>query len=76
MTEDRHSYISVGISREAFQDVAVRQTSQPENEDLYWYLHAHRYSETVCNEGCQVVHRGIVATNVTRLDVANTSDGA
>lgn len=74
MTEQRHSYISQGISREAFQDAAIQQTSLPENADLNWYLHAHSFSETTCNERCQLVHRGIIATNVTQMDVANTPD--
>ena len=71
--ESRHSYIGKGISREAFQDVAVRQTSEDEN--LHWYLHAHPHSETTCNDRCQVVHKGTVATNVTQMDVANGPSG-
>ena len=67
---ERHSYIGKSISREAFQDVAVRQTSLEENSDLRWYLHAHEFSETNCNERCQVVHGGVV----TQMDVANVSD--
>jgi len=72
MTEknERHSYIVKGISREAFQDVAVRQTS--EDSALRWYLHAHPHNEAVCNERCQLVHKGVVTTNVTQMDVANT----
>jgi hypothetical protein len=66
---ERHSYIGKGISREAFQDVAVRQTT--EDDTLHWYLHAHPYDEPLCNERCQLVHKGIVETNVTQMDVAN-----
>lgn len=71
MTEknERHSYISRGISREAFQDVAVRATI--EDDTLHWYLHAHSYDERRCTDKCQLVHKGIVATNVTQMDVAN-----
>ena len=76
MSEERHSYIGKGISREAFQDAAVKQTSLPENERLYWYLHAHPHSETTCNERCQLIYRGIVATNVTQMDVANSPSDA
>lgn len=72
MTEVRHSYISAGISREAFQDAAIRQTIQPENTDLKWYLHAHNHHETNCNERCQLVYRGIVTTNVTQMEVVDS----
>lgn len=66
---ERHSYISQGISHEAFQDAAVRQTSLPENAELYWYLHAHAHTfgKISCNDRCQVVHNG-KAENVTRLE--------
>ena len=75
MTDERHSYISQGISREAFQNAAVRQTSLPENENLWWFLHAHTHSETVCNERCQIVCKGKVES-VTQMGVANTSSDA
>ena len=79
MTEERHSYISVGISREAFQDAAIRQTSLEENEDLKWYLHAHNHHETNCNERCQLVYRGTVTNDVagvTQMDVAKSGGDA
>ena len=69
---ERHSYIGKGISREAFQDVAVRQTT--EDTDLSWYLHAHPHNETTCNERCQLVHKGKVEF-VTQMDVANGPSG-
>ncbi|HJS82561.1 MAG TPA: hypothetical protein VJ742_06965 [Nitrososphaera sp.] len=73
MKNERHSYIGKGISREAFQDIAVQHTV--EDDTLHWYLHAHSYNESACNERCQVVHRGIVATGVTQMDVANGPSG-
>ena len=69
MIEERHSYICTGISKEAFMDMAVRRTNA--DPDLRWYLHAHPYSDNTCNEGCQLVQNGIVATNVTQMDVAS-----
>jgi len=70
---ERHSYITKGISREAFQDVAVKQTT--EDQELSWHLHAHPQAEARCNDRCQLVHKGIVAANVTQMDVAKGPTG-
>jgi len=77
LLNERHSFISEGISREAFQEIAVRETTR--DTELKWYLHAHPYDQfatITCNPRCQIVHKGIVATNVTQMDVASTRDGA
>ena len=74
ITEQRHVYIVPGVSREAFQDVGVRMTTEDPN--LTYYLHAHGYDPfggTSCNDRCQLVRRGIVAANFTQMDVANES---
>ena len=76
--EERHSFINTGISREAFQDIAVRATN--ENPALRWFLHAHPhdpYQMPPCNHRCQVVHQGAVerVEIVTQMDAASSSNG-
>lgn len=70
MKNERHSYISRGVSREAFQDVAVKHTS--DDDSLEWYLHNHAHSDTRCNEECQVVRSGKVEF-VPQMDAAHSS---
>lgn len=77
---ERHAYIISGVSREAFQDVGVRQTSA--DPDLSYYLHAHSHDPYVpsptsnCNDACQVIRNGTVQSAplavVTQMDDANS----
>ena len=71
MTEERHTYIIPGVSREVFQNVGVKLTQ--ENGDLSYFLHSHQYhpyNEIPCNDRCQVVRHGTVES-VTHLDDAH-----
>lgn len=68
---ERHTFVSAGIYREAFQDAGVRLTT--EDPDLEYYIHAHKYEPHrafKCNDRCQVVRTGKVEF-VTRSDAAN-----
>lgn len=59
---ERHTFVSAGISREAFQDSGIKLTTQ--DDKLDYYIHMHKYTPVVrtpCNEGCQIVRHGEVA---------------
>lgn len=69
----RHSFILPGVSREAFQDLAVRHTT--DDDTLVWYLHQHShdpYGGIPCNERCQVIRSGEVKF-VTQMDEAKST---
>lgn len=73
-TEQRHVYITKGISREAFTATGVKLTT--EDDKLTYYVHGHRhdpYGEIPCNDTCTVIHMGKVdkALVVTQSDDAN-----
>lgn len=73
-TNERHVYITSGISREAFTDTGVRQTT--EDPDLSYFVHGHSYDmfeDTPCNDKCTVVRMGKVdrVELITHSDVAN-----
>jgi hypothetical protein len=66
---ERHTYISAGISREAFQASGCQLTLA--DDTLEYFIHAHDhspYKDIECNEGCQVIRNGKVEF-VTRSDV-------
>jgi len=68
---DRHVFITSGISREAFTEHGVRLTT--EDPELSYYVHEHRYDlygAVPCNDKCTVVRTGRVEP-VTHSDVAN-----
>ena len=68
---ERHSFIDpIHISREEFQDIAIKATY--EDSSLSWFMHAHPYEEygaIECNGRCQVVRNGMVSF-VTHSDDA------
>lgn len=74
MPSERHTFIIPGVSREAYQDVAVRATV--EDSDLAYYLHGHPFDpfhQTPCNDRCQVVRNGNVEF-VTQMADANPAE--
>lgn len=71
MTEQRHVFITPGISREAFVDTGVRLTNADPNLDYYVHQHRHDpYENLPCNNGCTVIHMG-EQKGVTQSDDAN-----
>lgn len=69
VTEQRHTYITLGISRETFVDIGCRATS--EDPDLTYVVHKHSYDpygETPCNGQCTTIRGG----QVTQLDAAES----
>lgn len=69
---ERHVFIVEGISREAFTEHGVRQTTA--DPELSYYVHEHRhdpYGAVPCNDRCTVVRSGQVEP-VTHSEVANS----
>lgn len=73
--EERHVYISEGISREAFTDVGVRATAG--RTDLIYFIHEHKYNpfgDTPCNDRCTLIQSGIVGTNVQHITLLDDAE--
>lgn len=74
VTEQRHVYITEGISREAFTDTGVKLTTG--DSELTYFIHQHKYDpygEVPCNDECTCVRTGKVepALPITQMDDAN-----
>lgn len=68
---ERHVFIVAGISREAFTEHGVRQTTA--DPGLLYYVHGHRhdpYGAVPCNCECIIVRAGKVEP-ITLSDDAN-----
>jgi hypothetical protein len=76
MTDQRHIYITPGISRETFTEVGVRMTTK--DTELDYYIHQHRYDmfdSLPCNHECTVIRLGKVerVVHITQTDDAKSS---
>ena len=72
---ERHTYICTGVSREAFQDVGLRATT--EDPTLTYFVHDHPYDPygpIPCGDLCQVIRNG-KSQFVTQMDDASQDAG-
>lgn len=53
MAEERHAFVSDGISRETFTELAVKLTTK--DPELRYFVHMHNHAEwhgDACDDGC------------------------